>query len=121
MSSSFPKTYFVLIFLSIVLLGCASRKSDLKAGSTETVKTNQTIVTPALGVAGHVASVNRTARFVVLSYPIGSEPPLRQKLNVYRNNLKVAELFVTGPQKEGNTVADIVTGEVQLNDEVRED
>lgn len=44
-----------------------------------------------------------------------------KRLNVYRNGLKVGELKVTGPQRDNNTVADIVAGECQVGDEVRED
>ena len=43
------------------------------------------------------------------------------RLSVYRNGLKVGEVKVTGPQHENDTVADIIAGDVQLHDEVRED
>lgn len=64
--------------------------------------------------------VNKSARFVVLNFPIGEVAPRGQRLNVYRNGLKVAEVQVTGPQRENNTVADILTGSPEVNDEVRE-
>jgi len=68
-----------------------------------------------------VVSVNPTARFVVLTFPIGALPGLEKRLNVYRGGLKVGEIKITGPQRDNNTVADIVTGECQIGDEVRED
>ena len=113
----------ILVFLaaSFFLIGCASKKQSISVGNGKIAKTNETMVVPALSATGKVAYVNRASRFAVLDYPIGSEPALRQKLNVYRNNLKVAELLVTGPKTDGNIVADITTGEVQAGDEVRED
>jgi hypothetical protein len=78
------------------------------------------IVTPATGLNGKVALVNVDARFVVLNFPVGQVPAVGQRLNVYRNGLKVGELSVTGPQKEDNTVADITAGEAAKGDEVRD-
>jgi hypothetical protein len=48
-------------------------------------------------------------------------PPLEKRLNVYRNGLKVGEVRVTGPQRDNNTVADIIAGDCQPGDQVRED
>ena len=69
---------------------------------------------------GRIALVNPSARFVILSFPIGEVAEPQQRLNVYRDGLKVGELRVTGPQRENNTVADIVQGEPRIDDEVRE-
>ena len=77
-------------------------------------------VTPEEGLHGRVASVNAGLRFVVLTFPIGAVPPIDDHLNVYRNGNKVAELKVTGPQRDDNTVADIVSGDAVAGDEVRE-
>lgn len=77
-------------------------------------------VTPEEGLHGRVASVNTGLRFVVLTFPIGQMPPVDDHLNVYRNGNKVAELKVTGPQRDDNTVADIVSGDAIAGDEVRE-
>ena len=77
------------------------------------------IIKPDLQTSGQVAMVNSEARFVVLSFPPGPLPPAEQRLNVYRNGMKVGEIKVTGPQHENDTVADIVAGDVQVHDEVR--
>lgn len=77
-------------------------------------------VTPEEGLHGRIASVNTNLRFVVLTFPIGQMPPIDDHLNVYRNGFKVAELKITGPQREDNTVADIVSGDPITGDEVRE-
>ena len=47
-------------------------------------------------------------------------PKLQQTLFLYRAGLKVAELKVTGPQEEANIVADLVSGEAQVGDTVRD-
>jgi hypothetical protein len=64
---------------------------------------------------------NRESRFVVVNFQAGSVPPVNRRLNVYRDGLKIGEVKITGPQEENNTVADIVTGAPQKNDDVRED
>jgi hypothetical protein len=119
----FPRQILLCSLFAATALcaACGSKKVPRKPVVIPAAKTNETVVTAAVAPIGRVASINKSSRFVVISYSIGSEPTLRQKLNVYRNNLKVGELRVTGPQSEGNTVADIIVGEVELNDEVRED
>ena len=56
----------------------------------------------------------------MLSFPVGQMPRLDQTLFLYRNGLKVAEVKVTGPQRDNNIVADLVTGDAQVGDEVRD-
>ena len=47
-------------------------------------------------------------------------PKTEARLNVYHNGLKAAVVKVDGKWQLGNdTAADIVTGEVQVGDEVR--
>jgi hypothetical protein len=77
------------------------------------------IVTPDDTLTGKVISVNEIGRFVVLRFPLGRLPQQDSTLFVYRQGLKVAELKVTGPQKDDHTVADIRTGECRVDDEVR--
>jgi len=72
-------------------------------------------------MTGRVASVNAPGRFVVLTFPLGSMPALEKRLNVYRRGLKVGELKVSGPQLDVNIDADIIAGECQPGDEVREE
>jgi hypothetical protein len=55
----------------------------------------------------------------VLNFPIGRMPLMDQRVEVYRQGLKVGELRITGPQLDDNIVADILTGEVQPGDQVR--
>ena len=78
------------------------------------------IVTPDASLSARVISANTVGQFVVLNFPSGELPKTEQKLFLYRAGLKTAELRVTGPQSENNTVADIVSGEAQVGDAVRD-
>lgn len=69
---------------------------------------------------GKVEMVNQSARYVVLSFPIGHLPAMEQRLSVYRRGLKIGEVKVSGPQIEDNVVADIVAGDSEPGDEVRD-
>ena len=116
----------ILILLPLLVSGCWSRhKQSHNPASSDPGRAARTsdsklIVTPETALIGKVVSANANARFVVLNFPIGRLPSLDQRLNVYRNGLKVGEVKVTGPQRDDNTVADIVAGESKVGDEVRE-
>jgi phage tail tube protein FII len=57
-----------------------------------------------------------------VTYPIGVQlPAIERKLDVYRAGLKVAEIKITGPSRDLNTVADIIAGECRPGDEARGD
>jgi hypothetical protein len=120
------------VAMMILVLGasCARHASDRtgaagSAGAGRSASTSgntdrsKLIVTPSSGVAGTVTFVNTNARYVVISYPVGVLPEIGRRLSVYRGGLKVGEIRVSGPQRDVNTVADIVAGEAQLGDEVR--
>ena len=78
------------------------------------------IVTPETGLAGKVVKVNSGGRFVVLNFPVGHLPAIDQRLNVYRQGLKVGEVKISGPQLEDNVVGDLVSGNAEAGDEVRD-
>ena len=78
------------------------------------------IVTPDNSLTAKVASYNAAGRFVVLSFPVGHMPAMDQTLFLYRNGLKAGEVKITGPQRDNDTVADLVTGTAQVGDEVRD-
>jgi hypothetical protein len=126
------RTLFPAILLcALALAGCTGKKAvapppaaSPRAGSTaapvRTAGTNQMlIVTPENALVGKVALVNNGARFVVLNFPLGKMAAAEQRLNLYRRGLKVGEVRVTGPQREDNTVADLVAGEAEVGDEAR--
>jgi hypothetical protein len=47
-------------------------------------------------------------------------PQTGQTLSVYRAGLKVAEVKITGPQRDNDIVADLTTGEAEAGDDVRQ-
>lgn len=78
------------------------------------------IVTPDNSLTARVAAYNAAGRFVVLSFPVGRMPNMDQTLFLYRNGLKAGEVKITGPQRDNDIVADLVTGTAQAGDEVRD-
>ena len=78
------------------------------------------ILMPDTSLSGRVVSYNDVGRFAVLNFPVGHVPAVGQNLFLYRNGLKVAEIKVTGPQRDENIVADIISGDAQAGDEVRD-
>ncbi|PYK29105.1 MAG: hypothetical protein DME57_11370 [Verrucomicrobia bacterium] len=96
----------------VFLVGCASHEKSVGKGL---------IVTPGGSLPGTVISVNPSARFAVVRFPIGQMPALNQHMNAYRQGLKVADLKISGPQRDVHTVADVVAGECRVGDEVRAD
>ncbi len=80
----------------------------------------QVIVTPQTALAGKVVKVNTGGRFVVLNFPVGHLPTVDQRLNIYHQGLKTGEIKVSGPQLEDNVVGDLVSGDAQVGDEVRD-
>ena len=89
-------------------------------GTVSTASSNgKLIVTPETALVGKVVRVVSSGRFVVLNFPIGRMPAVDQRAEVYRLGLKVGELRITGPQRDDNIVADILTGDVQPGDQVR--
>jgi hypothetical protein len=77
-------------------------------------------ITSDVGLNGRVSSVNAGLRFVVLTFPVGQVPGRDAKLNIYHNGNKVGEVKITGPARDDNTVADIISGDAETGDEVRE-
>ena len=125
-----------VLFFAFLLAGCASSKPDPTASATQpktTRSSRQTVVgrgqkegakpdvTLDEAVLGTVVSVNPALRFLVMDFPVRKLPVLEQRLNVYRNGQKVGEVKVTGPGRDTTIAGDILVGEVQVGDEVRED
>ena len=116
-----------LLWIAVVgLAGCARKQAEpwAHAVPNETApKPSPVIVTPTETRSGKVTSVNPTARYVVITYPVGVPMPApERRLSVYRAGLKVAEVKMGGEREriDVNATADIVAGECQVGDEVRE-
>lgn len=110
-------TFFALL-LALATNGCAWLPQA--PHSTQPAAALAPIVTPDYSLAAKVVSVNTVGRFVVLSFPASQMPKMEQPLFLYRAGLKVAEVRVTGPQQENNIVADLVSGDAQVGDTVRD-
>jgi hypothetical protein len=107
---------------AICLAGCASHKSTAPKPARPNPAASKPVLTPDLRPVGKVARVDLDGRFVILSFSPGSVPKPEERLNVYRNGLKVAEVKVDAKWQTGNnTAADIVQGDVQVGDEARQD
>ena len=107
----------VLVLALVAVSGCASKP---KQEVFSQVENGRLIVTPVNSLTGRVLTYNAAGRFVVLDFPVGKLPALEQTLFVYRQGLKVGEVKITGPERDTNTVADLVSGEAQKGDEVRD-
>jgi hypothetical protein len=118
MKSLMPLT---LVIAGMLAAGCLHHRPARAARpAAPAAVAPQPIVTPDNSLTARVVSYNASGRFVVLSFPVGQMPKLEQSLFLYRDGMKVSEVKITGPQRENNIVADLVTGEAQVGDEVRD-
>src|SRR6185437_16380947 len=111
-------TFFAALLAMLVSTGCIFGKHkppppnvvDLSSHSATNapVTTNTFLVTPDDTVSGRVIRVNENLRFVVLRFPLGQVPAPGTRMNVFRNGAIVGEIKVTGPQRDENSIADIV-------------
>jgi hypothetical protein len=115
---------FVPVFLVVVGIlsaGCAHEKSTIASAPTKpAVTAPRPIVTPDNFLSAKVVAYDAVGRFVVLSFPVGEMPQIGRTLFLYSAGLKMAKVKVTGPQNDNNIVADLVSGEAKVGDEVRE-
>ena len=115
------RIFFALLGANLLLTGCVlpHPPPPPRPAAPVVSQSSGPVIKPDLQTAGQVAMVNAAARFVVISFSAGSTPRTGRQLYVFRNGLKVGELRITGPQRENDTVADIISGNIQLYDEVR--
>jgi hypothetical protein len=110
-------TSFSLLLAGLCFVGCATKGG----GSAQAGKASpRSTIVPDHAVVGKVIRVNPVARFAILSFPVAVMPALDQHLFVYRGQAKVGELKVSGPRREESIVADIMNGDCQPGDEVRD-
>jgi hypothetical protein len=89
-------------------------------GKKQAQNHDQLIVTPDDSLAAKVLAVNAVGRFVVLDFPGGHMPKMDQHMFLYRSGLKSAEVKIVGPQQDTSIVADIISGDAQTGDVVRD-
>jgi hypothetical protein len=129
MKKLLPISLAALVFASS---GCAWTERHMpwhhetttsKAAPAKTRKPapTRTIVTPDESLEAKVLTVNTVGRFVVLNFPTGRLPKLDQHMFLYRGGLKTAEVKIVGPQQDTSIVADIISGDAQAGDMVRDE
>ena len=102
----------------ILASGCVFHKAKTPAPAPAAATV---IVTPDTSLAASVVRCNPAGRFVVLNFPPGRMPAVGQSFFLYRAGLKQGEVKISGPRDDNNNiVADIVTGDAQVGDEVRD-
>ena len=107
------------LVLALAATGCFFHHSK-QSSPPPPSEISKPIVTPDTSLAAKVVSINTVGRFVVLNFPPDRMPKVGQPMFLYRAGLKVAEVRITGPQQENNIVADLVTGDAQVGDTVRD-
>lgn len=115
----------VLIFTMLLALagGCGSRaRTDKAALLTSSLAQTNNSHTVALGsdLVGEITSVNLKGQFVVMRFAVGVMPAPGTAMAVYRDNVKIGQVKVSGPHRDTYTVADVLRGECQIGDRVRE-
>ena len=103
----------------LLLAGCAHPKPP-PGGAPPQVKKKSSppVMRPDFKPVGRVEMVNRQGRFVVLSFPAGHLPPPGELWRVNHRGLKIGEVKISGPQRELDTVADLIAGEANVGDAV---
>jgi hypothetical protein len=104
------------------LNGCAWFRHQPAAGPAKPAPpaATQMIVTPDESLAAKVVSVNTVGRFVVLNFSEGQVPKAEQHFFLYRAGLKAAEVKIDGAPADTLIVADILSGDAQVGDTVRD-
>jgi hypothetical protein len=111
-----------LVIAGMLMAGCAyHRPAHTAKTATPVAVAPPPIVTPDNSLTARVVVYNASVRYVVLSFPVGQMPKPDQSLFLYRDGMKVGEVKIDSSQQRDNfIVADLVTGEAQVGDEVRD-
>lgn len=125
------RSVLITLLLALVWTGCAHSKTvkpappapppKVKAVPIKATPPQKPTVTATNALAGKVVLVNATLRFVVVDFSVGRKPAPGQRLGVYRKEQKIGEVKISSQSRDVNFAADLVTGEVRVGDEVRED
>jgi hypothetical protein len=103
-----------LVCAALLLTGCLHRKQP---ASPPPPQPQNTYITPDFATVGRVEMVNTQGRFAVLSFPLGRVPPPGQLWRIRHQGLKVGRVKISGPQRETDTVADIIEGDANVGDD----
>jgi hypothetical protein len=118
-----PKFMAVVLFAlaSLSMVGCVSEKQTSESAFNVKPAGGQTnlVIAPTSSPVGRIKSASRQLKFVVIDFPVAQMPADGTLLSVFRAGTKVGEVKISGPAKGTFTVADIVSGSIETDDEVR--
>ncbi len=119
------------LLVALVIGGCAKRRSTLEpsftvrpvapqgAAPTNAATTTAPLLTPVRSPVGRITSVNQQVMIAVVSFPVGQVPAAGGRYSVFRAGQKVGELKMSEEAADTLRVADITSGALQVDDEVR--
>lgn len=79
------------------------------------------MINPVTPVQGRVTFVNERLKFVIVDFTFHQLPRLEQRLGVYRRDVRVGEVKISGPADGPAIIADVMSGEAGIGDLVREE
>ncbi len=119
------------LLVVLVITGCAKRRSTLEpsftvrpvapqgGATTNNATTTAPLLTPVRSPVGRITSVNQQVMIAVVSFPVGQVPAAGGRYSVFRAGQKVGELKMSEEAADTLRVADITSGALQVDDEVR--
>ena len=127
------------LLLALIVTGCAKRRSTLEPSFTvrpappqasvpasaqtgvppSTAATAAPLLTPVSSPVGRITSVNQQVMIAVVTFPVGQVPAAGGRYSVFRAGQKVGELKMSEEAADTLRVADITSGALQVDDEVR--
>lgn len=99
-----------LLALTVLAAGCASPRPK-KPVAQPAAK-----IVPDERLHGRIATVNVQGQFVVVDFNVGAIPPLQSQLSVYRGNVIVGSVRLSGPMRDNLVAGDLVNGEAAVGD-----
>jgi hypothetical protein len=124
------------LLLALIVTGCAKRRSTLdpsftvrpappqasvpaSAGAQSNTVPATPLLTPVSSPVGRITSVNQQVMIAVVTFPVGQVPAAGGRYSVFRAGQKVGELKMSEEAADTLRVADITSGALQVDDEVR--
>jgi hypothetical protein len=120
-----------LLLLALSITGCAKRRSTLEpsftvrpvapqgGAPTNAATAAAPLITPVSSPVGRITRVNLQVMVAVVTFPVGQVPAAGGRYSVFRAGLKVGELKMSEEAADTLRVADITSGALQVDDEVR--
>lgn len=110
-----------MILLGLALLFAIGCRTPTQAQRTvQANQPGQQLSTVSLESSrGRIVTVRIPYRFVVIDFGIDRLPAVGTTMAVFRNNVRVGTVRISGPSSGSMIVADVTEGDAQIGDEVR--